>query len=99
MPLTISKLFNVRTINLGYNPTLESVLMVENTIEKTSGEFTAYQIWKKLPRKISYQSFKIILSYLIGSNKITVSRDRKLVWIWNPELIEKLEKKGLIRYV
>lgn len=98
MPLVMNRLTGVRCINLPYNPTLESVLMVENMLEKYSGEFSIYHLWQKLPRKMTYQSFKIIISYLLGSNKITFDKNKKVVWIWNPELIDKLEKAGLIKY-
>jgi len=99
MPLMINKLIGTKPITLEYNPTLESVLMVEKLIEKTSGEFSVYHLWQKLPRKMSYQSFKIIISYLLFSNKITISRNLKVVWIWNPQMIDTLEKNGLVKYV
>jgi hypothetical protein len=79
-----------------YNPTLESVLMVEKAIRENSGKLGKYQLWKKLPRKMTYQTFQAILNYLEDSNKIIIDRDGKLAWIWGPEVIKKLEEKGLI---
>ena len=79
-----------------HSPTLESVIMVEETIEKYSGELGKYQLWNKLPRKMMYQTFSVILDYLEKSNKIVIDERRKIVWIWNPKLIEKLEKLNLI---
>ena len=79
------------------SPTLDTVLMVEETVEKYSGEFNRTDLWKKLPKKVMWQTYLVILDYLLDSNKIVVDpRDKKLVWIWNPELLRKLEKKGLI---
>ena len=33
------------------SPTLDTVIMVEKTIEKYSGEFNRTELWKNLPRK------------------------------------------------
>ena len=78
------------------SPTLDTVLMVEETIEKHSGEFNRTELWKKLPRKVMWQTYLVILNYLLSSNKIVVDDKGLIVWIWNPELIRKLEKRGLI---
>jgi len=80
---------------LMYNPTLETVLMVEETIKKFSGEFTLTQIWKKLPRKVMYQTYKIVIEYLVESNKIIIEKDGKITWIWNPNLIKRVLKEGV----
>ncbi len=79
-----------------HSPTLESVLMVERIIEKYSGKFGKYQLWQKLPRKMMYQTFSVILDYLEKSNKIIVDNEGKIVWIWDPEFIRNLKEKGLI---
>jgi len=79
-----------------HSPTLESVLMVEKTIEKYSQECGKYQLWKKLPKKMMYQTFLVILNYLKESGKIVIDKEGCIVWIWSPKLIKKLEKEGLI---
>lgn len=76
------------------SPTLETVLMVERTIEQYSGEFTRTELWKNLPRKVMWQTFLVVLDYLEQSNKILTDKDEKVVWIWNPKLIRKLEAEG-----
>lgn len=78
-----------------HSPTLDSILMVEKTARKYSGELGKYQLWKKLPRKMMYQTFQTILSYLEDSNKIIV-RDDKIVWVWDPEGVRKIIEKRLI---
>lgn len=79
-----------------HSPTLESVIMVEKTIEKYSQEFGKYQIWKKLPRKMMYQTFLVILDYLQKSGKIIIDKDGCIIWIWNPKRIRELSKNNLI---
>jgi len=79
-----------------YNPTLSSVLMVEETAEKYSQECGKYQLWKKLPNKMMYQTYLVILDYLIASNKIMIDKDGCIIWTWNPKRIREAISKGLI---
>jgi len=74
------------------SPTLNTVLMVEKTIEKNSGEFTRRKIWLKLPRKVMWQTYVKILEYLESVNKIAISKKGIVVYIWNPKLAEKFMK-------
>jgi len=79
-------------------PRLDSVLMVEKLIYDTSGEFKKKQLWEHLPKKMMYQTFSVIIDYLILSGKIAVDREGKICWIWNPKLVEKyLNKPELSR--
>ncbi len=82
--------------NLLHSPTLESVLMVEKTIEKYSQECGKYQLWKKLPRKMMYQTFLVILDYLETSGKIIIDNEGCIIWTWNPDEIKRLKKEGLM---
>ena len=78
------------------NPTLETVLMIEMAAKKHSGECGKYQLWKKLPRKVMYQTFQAALAYLLESNKVMVDKDGKIVWIWNPEGVKRLLREEII---
>lgn len=75
------------------SPTLETVMMVERTIEKYSGEFNRTELWKKLPKKVMWQTYIIILDYLHSINKIAISKDGILVYIWSPEVAKKFMKR------
>ena len=79
-----------------HSPTLESVLMVERTIHKYSQECGKYQLWKKLPKKMMYQTFQTILEYLEQSGKIIIDKDGCVMWIFNPERIRRLVDEDLI---
>lgn len=79
-----------------HSPTLESVIMVEETIQKYSQECGKYQLWKRLPRKMMYQTFLVILDYLENSGKIIIDNEGCIIWTWNPKRIRELEKKGLV---
>jgi len=82
--------------NLAYNPTLESVLMVEKTAKEHSQECGKYQLWKKLPKKMMYQTYQTILDYLEDSGKIMVDKDGIILWTYNPERIKKLIDSRLV---
>lgn len=80
------------------SPTLETVLMIERTIEKNSGEVTRRELWQKLPRKVMWQTFVVVIDYLEKSNKILIDEEGKIIWIWNPGLIRRLEEEGLLNF-
>ena len=76
------------------SPTLETVHMVAKTIEKYSGECNKTQLWEKLPRKVMWPTYLIILSYLVEINKIILSDDTGiLTYIWNPTLAKKVSAR------
>lgn len=79
------------------SPTLDTVQMVEEFIEKNNGEFNRTQIWKKLPRKVMWQTYLHILNYLQGINKIAISKKGILVHIWSPEVAKKFMKTKRIK--
>ena len=83
-------------LKLAFNPTLESVLMVEELIQKYSQECGKYQLWKKLPRKMIYQKFQVILDYLEKSSKIMIDTDGIVIWTYNPQRLQKLQRDGLM---
>ena len=79
------------------SPTLDTVLMVEKTIEEFSGEFNRTELWRSLPKKVMWQTFLVILEYLESINKIAFDRDGKIAYIWNPELAKKLRARKEIK--
>ena len=71
-------------------PKLDSILRVENEIQKFRDYPTRMELWKALPRQMQYQTFKLILEYLEISNKI-MFEDDKIVWIFpNNKKLNKL---------
>lgn len=78
-----------------HSPTLESVLMVEQAIKDSDNDLGKYQIWKKLPKKMMYQTFQTIIDYLEDSGKIIIDKDRKIVWTHNPALMDRIRKEGV----
>jgi hypothetical protein len=75
------------------SPTLDTVIMVEKTIEKYNSEFNRTELWKKLPKKVMWQTYLVILDYLQHINKIGIARNGILVYIWNPEVAKRYSKR------
>jgi hypothetical protein len=75
------------------SPTLETVLMVERFIEKNSGEFNRTELWKRLPKKVMWQTYIIILEYLQSINKIVIDSRGIIGYIWSPEFTKKFSKR------
>lgn len=78
-----------------HSPTLESVIMVEKTIQKYSQQFGKYQLWKRLPKKMMYQTYQVILDYLEQSGKILIDKDGCIIWTHNPKRIRRLIEENL----
>ena len=74
-------------------PRLDTVLFVEEFIKEHDGEFKKKQLWSTLPKKMMYQTFSLILDYLIVSGKVSVDSEGKIGWIFYPKDLEKLLKK------
>lgn len=83
----------IRKKNARY-PRLDTVLMVEEFIKENDGEYRKKQLWIALPKKTMYQTFSVILDYLLLSNKISVDAEGKIGWIFYPEEAEKRMKNA-----
>ncbi|MCU0642517.1 MAG: hypothetical protein MUF61_03000 [archaeon] len=79
------------------SPTLDTVLMVERTIKEFSGEFNRTELWKKLPRKVMWQTYLVILDYLQSINKIAIDSIGKVGYIWNPETAKRFAHRKAIK--
>ena len=78
-------------------PRLDTVMNIERFIKENDGEYKKKQLWKKLPKKIMYQTFSIVVDYLLISGKISVDAEGKIGWIFYPkEAQERLKKAHLI---
>ncbi len=79
-------------------PRLDTVLFLEEFIKEHDGEFRKKPLWNALHKKIMYQTFSLILDYLIVSGKVSVDSEGKIGWIYYPEDVEKLLKKTHLRW-
>jgi hypothetical protein len=86
----------MQTQTLVHAPTLNTVLMVENTLKgMKESVITIAELKRKLPKQINHNTLMVILEYLEQSNKIAVSL-KGITWIHNPNLkLRAAIEKGL----
>lgn len=87
-------IYMIDTVNNSYDespyfPQLYTVLLVEEFIREHSGEFKKKSLWENLPNKMMYETYCLIFDYLLDSGKIALDKEKKIAWIWNPELVRK----------
>jgi len=80
--------FNIGKI-LVRSPRLETLIMVENFIKENSGNYKKTELFNKLPKKMMWGTFNVILEYLYSNNKIGLDKNGVIVWIYNPGLYAK----------
>ncbi|MBI2653563.1 hypothetical protein HYX02_02005 [Candidatus Woesearchaeota archaeon] len=77
-------------------PRLDTILMVEKFIKEHDGEYKKKELWQKLPKKMMYQTFCVIIDYLLYSGKVSVDSEGKIGWIFYPESVnERIKNKHL----
>ena len=64
-----------------HSPTLNTVLMVEETLKQAGQLMTVATIKRKLPRKVMHQTLMQILDYLQMSGKILIGT-KGVLWIF-----------------
>ncbi|MFH1780320.1 MAG: hypothetical protein ABH803_04255, partial [Candidatus Micrarchaeota archaeon] len=76
-------------------PRLDTVLMIEDAVRASRGDKTITEVWKKLPKKVMWQTFLTTLEYLVHSGKVFIEDDKTVTWIWNPKLLKKIRREGV----
>jgi exosome complex RNA-binding protein Rrp4 len=86
----------VQEYKLDHSPTLNTVLMVEHTLQTTDESIIKIsELKRQLPKQINHNTLMIILAYLEASNKIAVSL-KGITWIHNTNpRLRKAIAKGL----
>jgi hypothetical protein len=81
-----------------HEPQLDTILMVEKAILDADDYPTRMELWRNLPRKVQYQTFKRILDYLEASGKITFN-GKKIIYtgVNNPKLRALMESSIRVR--
>lgn len=83
--------------NTARSPTLQTVLMVEKFIDENSGEYKKTELFNKLPKKVMWQTFQVIMEYLESILKIAYDNEGYVVYIWNPEFYERIKNRPAIK--
>lgn len=78
-----------------HEPQLDTILMVEKAIVEAEEYPTRMQLWRSLPKKMQYQTFKRILDYLEASGKITFNTTKIIYTGVNNPKLEALMKSSV----
>mgnify|MGYP001582616954 CR=1 FL=1 len=87
----------IETNEIARSPTLQTVLMVEKFIDEHSGEYKKTELFKKLPKKVMWQTFQVIMEYLESINKIVYDKEGYVVYIWNPDFYKRIKNRPAIK--
>lgn len=76
-------------------PRLDTVMMIEDAIRSAKEYPTKAELLRHLPKKVMYQTFNLVLEYLQRSNKIIVTKDGGIVWVFaDSEKLRRLLAEG-----
>ncbi|PIN91128.1 hypothetical protein COU57_01940 [Candidatus Pacearchaeota archaeon CG10_big_fil_rev_8_21_14_0_10_32_14] len=81
--------FNTQEI-ITRSPRLDTIVMVENFIKEHSGEFKKTELLNKLPKKMMWGTFNVILQHLYDNNRILIDDKGYIIYTWNPVLAKRL---------
>ena len=71
-----------KRLKIIHYPRLDTVMMIEDAIRGAKEYPTKAELLRRLPKKVMYQTFNLVLEYLQRSNKIIVTKDGKIVWVF-----------------
>ena len=80
-----------------HSPNLDTVQMIEQTIESRHDFRTVTELYNALPRGVQHATFKKVLAYLEESNKIAYDKNGAVFWIFakNKSGLVDLEKNSI----
>ena len=82
-------------VQLAHSPTLNTVVMVEKTLQEAREITKVAELKRRLPKKVMHSTLINILDYLQMSGKILITA-KGVVWIYcPPERMERLKADGL----
>ncbi len=80
---------------LEHSPTLNTVLMVEETLKKAGEVLALAELKRRLPRKVMHATLLTILDYLQLSGKIAIGT-KGILWVFAERTeLDQLIKRGL----
>ena len=64
--------------------------------ENDESDYTVIILWQGIEDKIEWNDYFYVLSQLIYLKKIHIEEDGYISWLWNPNLIKRLQKENLL---
>ena len=86
------------TNEIARSPTLQTILMIEKFIDDNSGAYKKTELFNKLPKKVMWQTFQVVMEYLENSLRISYDREGYVVYIWNPEFVKRFKNRPELKW-
>ncbi|MBE3115977.1 hypothetical protein IMZ68_02110 [Candidatus Bathyarchaeota archaeon] len=83
------------SVKVLHEPTLTSLLMIEKVILDADDYYTRTQLWKSLPKRMQYQTFKRAIDYLEASGKIVSNAGHIIYTAANNEKLKAMIKSSV----
>lgn len=78
-------------------PKIETIEMIRAFIKEHDRTYSIYQLWKKLPKKMMYQTYKAAISHLLKENEIVIEGNKKISCInKKPVEIKHISRNAII---
>lgn len=73
--------------------------MVERCVQEAGSFPSRRALMRALPRQMEYQTLVSVLKYLEASNKILLTEDGSIVWVFtdNPKLLQLLQESPVLK--
>jgi hypothetical protein len=82
-------------IQLMHSPTLNTVLMIEKTLQEAGEIIKISELKRRLPKQVMHSTLIQVLDYLQESGKILIAT-KGVVWIYRPPAeLERIKQLGL----
>ncbi len=82
-------------VQLMHSPTLNTVLMIEGTLQVARQILKVSELKRRLPRQVMHATLLQVLDYLPQSRKILIITKGVFWFYWPPAELEKLKQGGL----
>ena len=76
-----------------HSPTLNTVLMVEETLQNAEEPITVAELKRRLPKQVMHNTLIQILNYLQISGKIIIGT-KGIIWTYRKKRTRRVNKKG-----
>ncbi|MBS3137580.1 hypothetical protein J4232_04040 [Candidatus Woesearchaeota archaeon] len=77
-------------------PRLSTIEMVRKAIRDNDRKYSIYQLWRLLPKKMMYQTYKTSIAHLIKNKEITFDNSKKITMIRRIDETGNLDSKKQI---
>ena len=81
--------------NAGHSPTLNTVMMVEDTLKDAKEVITLAELKRRLPKKVMHQTLVQVIDYLQSGGKVFIGT-KGILWVYMERReLDRLKARGV----